>query len=197
MIRSRVFSTLQLALSSSVLVQAGAFYSITQRENYKEPQEEFGQNSASLVQQGQCRAYLALGHSTESTSTCENKCGDVAKKAEETGNVTSVGCMGLQRTPTYTDPKGDDYRIGRCLCDPFLVDIIFHEVLIALPAIAVFNTSLDGFAFKVLAIALLRRFALYFVRIILKKPPILLCVGPRGPTQLLARSRCPTFRAQR
>ena len=136
MIRSWVFSTLQLALLSSILAQAGALHSITQRENHKESQEEFDHNTASLVQQGQCRAYLALGHVTESTSTCESKCGDMAKKADETGKTTSVGYMGLQGTPTYTDPKGDDYMIGRCLCDPPLVDIIVDEVLIALPAIA-------------------------------------------------------------
>ena len=142
MTRSWVFSTLQLALLSSTLVEAGTLHPIAHRENHKQSQEDFDHNTASLVQQGQCREYLGLGHTTESTSTCENKCGDMVKKAEETGNITSVGCMGLQGTPTYTDPKGDDYMIGRCLCDPPIVDFIFHEVLVALPAIAEIGCSI-------------------------------------------------------
>ena len=134
----RNIAALQLALLSFSVVRAGVIPSSRElaSRGQAESQEDFDHTTASFKQQGLCRAYLSLGHVLESVSTCAVKCGDMVKKEEEAGNMTSVGCAGLQGLPTETDPKGDNYMVGRCICDAPLVEIIFNELLIALPAIA-------------------------------------------------------------
>ncbi|KAI4176196.1 MAG: hypothetical protein LQ346_007938 [Caloplaca aetnensis] len=115
----------------------------------RKSQEEFDQVTTSLRDQGACRQYLRTGMTLTSVSTCDKKCGDLVKKAQEAGEYTSLGCV-AGGTPTLTDPQGNDYEIGNCVCDAPIVEEIFDDVLMALPAIAEIGCSILFGAFDLI-----------------------------------------------
>ncbi len=149
--KSWTILALQLLQLSLVSVDAASVDLAGQLEirQRRKTQEEFDQVTTSLRDQGACRQYLRTGMTLTSVSTCDKKCGDLVKKAQEAGEYTSLGCV-AGGTPTLTDPQGNDYEIGNCVCDAPIVEEIFDDVLMALPAIAEIGCSILFGAFDLI-----------------------------------------------
>ncbi|KAF2456017.1 hypothetical protein BDY21DRAFT_422386 [Lineolata rhizophorae] len=99
----------------------------------RETEEEFEQNTVGLQDQGLCRKYLGTTRGLTGLEICEPQCGDLA-----TGDAHSVTCSADtpgNGTPLYTDPEGNQYTIGECICAMPFVEELFQEIVLALPAI--------------------------------------------------------------
>ncbi|KAL8710280.1 MAG: hypothetical protein Q9220_005050 [cf. Caloplaca sp. 1 TL-2023] len=109
----------------------------------RESQQEFDQTTASMKQQGLCRAYDGELWGEKSLSTCESFCGDLIKKARETGETKSLGChsdgTGVLKK---VDPEGGLFLPGVCVCDVPALDMVVDDVLMSLPAIAEIGCSI-------------------------------------------------------
>lgn len=131
----KVSTVLPLLLGALPLLVNGA--AIVQKR--KETQTEYDEETTSFRSQGLCRAYISTDQSllTKGLSTCDDQCGDLAKQRTSEGKMTSVSCFsGGQGIPTYTDPDGNQFNMGECICDIPILDEIVNDVLMALPAIA-------------------------------------------------------------
>ena len=109
----------------------------------QETVQEFDQTTESFKQQGLCRFYLSLKGGRTGLEICEPKCGDLVRKAQKTGATTSVLCVaGGTNIPTYTDPDGNRYHPGECVCDMPILDDLINDVLMVLPAVAEIGCSI-------------------------------------------------------
>ncbi|MCJ1361949.1 hypothetical protein MMC16_001050 [Acarospora aff. strigata] len=103
----------------------------------RETKQQFDQTTESFTQQGLCRFYLSPNRGPKGLEICAPKCGDLVKKAQKAGDTTSVSCVtGGMNIPTHTDPDGNQYHPGKCVCDIPILEELVIDVLMALPAIA-------------------------------------------------------------
>ncbi|KAI4143773.1 MAG: hypothetical protein L6R39_004455 [Caloplaca ligustica] len=137
--RSWIVRASQLIQIFSFLVHSAVPHPAGQLEIRGEPesQQEFDQTTTSFEEQGLCRAYLKTGMTIESVSTCGTKCGDLVQKAQDAGDTTSLSCVsGGVGIPTITDPDGNQWNAGQCVCDIPILEEVIEDVLLTLPAIA-------------------------------------------------------------
>ncbi|KAL8687378.1 MAG: hypothetical protein Q9218_006432 [Villophora microphyllina] len=76
----------------------------------------FDQDTRSFAAQGECHLYLDTASKTGSQlNICEPRCGDLVKG---TAGAISVHCaLDQHSVAIHTDPDGDQYRVGGCVCD--------------------------------------------------------------------------------
>ena len=119
-------------------VESVEVLSVRQSDDDGESQTEYDQETTSLTSQGLCRTYYSLAvPQSQGLSTCSGFCGDLVKQAQQAGNVSSVTCVsGGQGIPTYTDPQGNQYSVGKCECNIPVLDEVVLDVVMMLPAIA-------------------------------------------------------------
>jgi hypothetical protein len=111
-----------------------------ERRQNKETQTEYDQTSVALNQQGACCSFASsdAALTAKCLATCQGKCGDLAKQDAQNDKISSVTCLAMPGPgiPSYTDPDGNAYIIGECLCDIPILDQVIEDVIMALPAIS-------------------------------------------------------------
>lgn len=137
--RSWIVPALQLIRLSSFVVDAAILHPVGHLEprDNRETQQSFDQTTESFKQQGLCRVYVNQRWGIKGLETCEPKCGDLVKKAKQEDKTTSLSCVtGGISIPTITDPSGDEYSPGTCVCDIPVFDELINDIVMALPAVA-------------------------------------------------------------
>lgn len=110
---------------------------LASRDQTRETRQEFDETTTILKEQGLCRFYPdSTDKRGNELGTCEPKCGDLVKKDVDAGGGNSVGCTaGGDSIPGHTDPDGDKYHSGQCVCEVPTSDQLVDGVLLTLPIV--------------------------------------------------------------
>jgi hypothetical protein len=151
--RSSIISSLTLLLiQSSVLVSAIAIpeydstHPLQVRANSQKPisKAEFDKETDQMRKDFQCRLYDKNMNKRHDMSICNLKCGNLATKTQQTGKVHSTTCtlLDTQHPALYMDPDKDVYKIGKCVCDLPVMNMVGEFTGLVLPLVSHFSSLL-------------------------------------------------------
>jgi hypothetical protein len=150
--RSSIISSLALLLiQSSVLVSAIAIpesdstHPLQVRANSQKPMSkaEFDKETDQMRKEFHCRLYDKNMNKRHDMSICNLKCGDLAKKTQQTGKVHSTTCtlLDTQHPALYMDLDKDVYKIGKCVCDLPVMNMVGEFTGLVLPLVSHLSPS--------------------------------------------------------